>query len=80
MLDKFQLLKRQYLSDLDRLDFISDGDNLLSQITAHHCPLCDSIVTKNVEETNCDDISTCCDDEKAKIKINLKELENSIKI
>lgn len=78
MLEKFQLLKRQYLSDLDRLDFISVGDNLLSQIAVHHCPLCDSVVTNNAEETNRDDIIVCCSDEKAKIKVNLKELENSI--
>lgn len=78
MLEKFQLLKRQYLSDLDRLDFISVGDNLLSQIAVCHCPLCDSVVTNNVEEINHDDIMVCCSDEKAKIKVNLKELENSI--
>ena len=79
MLDKFQLLKRQYLSDLDRLDFIADGDNLFTQIPHLQCPLCDSIVPKTDEESNFADITKCCSDEKAKIEINLKELENSIK-
>jgi len=78
MFDKFQLLKRQYLSDLDRLDFVSDGDSLLSQIATHHCPLCDSMVAKNVEDVKNDDIVNCCNDEKAKIQINLRELEHSI--
>ncbi len=78
MLDKFQLLKRQYLSDMDRLDFSTVGDSLLSQIATHHCPLCDSEVPKDIEKVNHDDIVNCCNDEKAKIQFNLKELEVSI--
>jgi hypothetical protein len=78
MLDKFQLLKRQYLSDMDRLDFSTVGDSLLSQITTHHCPLCDSEVPKDIENVNPNDIVNCCNYEKAKIQFNLKELEVSI--
>jgi len=78
MLDKFQLLKRQYLSDMDRLDFSTVGDSLLSQVAIHHCPLCDSEVQKDVENVNHDDIVNCCNYEKAKIQFNLKELEVSI--
>lgn len=78
MLDKFQLLKRQYLSDLDRLDFLADGGSLLSQIEPHHCPLCDSVVAKNVHDVKHDDIVDCCNIEKSKIQINLRELEASI--
>lgn len=78
MLDKFQLLKRQYLSDMDRLDFSTVGDSLLSQITTHHCPLCDSEVPKDIENVNPIDIVNCCNYEKAKIQFNLKELEVSI--
>lgn len=78
MLDKFQLLKRQYLSDMDRLDFSTVGDSLLSQIATHHCPLCDSEVPKDIENVNHDDIVICCNDEKAKIQFNIKELEVSI--
>jgi hypothetical protein len=78
MLDKFQLLKRQYLSDMDRLDFSTVGDSLLSQIVTHHCPLCDSEVPKDVEDVNHDDVINCCNGEKAKIQLNLKELEISI--
>lgn len=78
MLDKFQLLKRQYLSDMDRLEFSTVGDSLLSQITIHHCPLCDSEVQKDIENINHNDIVNCCNYEKAKIQFDLKELEVSI--
>ncbi|MCB2356416.1 AAA family ATPase [Clostridium estertheticum] len=78
MLDKFQLLKRQYLSDMDRLDFSADGESLLSQISTHHCPLCDSEVLKDAEDVKLDEIINCCYNEKAKIQINIRELEVSI--
>lgn len=78
MLDKFQLLKRQYLSDIDRLDFSTSGGSLFSQIFTYHCPLCDSEVPKDIENVNHEDIVNCCNDEKAKIQFNLKELEVTI--
>ncbi|MTK13393.1 MAG: exonuclease [Clostridiaceae bacterium] len=78
MIDKFQLLKRQYISDMDRLEFSSYGESLLSQISIYHCPLCNNEVSKDVEVGKHDDIIRCCNNEKAKIQINLRELEISI--
>ncbi|MBU5483336.1 exonuclease [Clostridium sp. MSJ-11] len=78
MLDKFNLLKRQYLSDIKRLEFSANGESVLSQISRQHCPLCDSEVPIDMDDVSHDDIINCCNNEKAKIRINLKELEVSI--
>jgi len=78
MLNKFQLLKNQYLSDVDRLEFLSLGDELLSQIETHRCPLCDSKVMKDVDNEINDEIANCYNNETLKIKFNINELEISI--
>lgn len=46
--DKFLLLKKQYESDLKRLEFIQDGEDCLDQVQIDHCPLCNCIVNENV--------------------------------
>jgi hypothetical protein len=45
MLDKFYILKKQYESDLQRLNFIQDGGNCLQQINIDNCPLCNNKVS-----------------------------------
>ncbi|OOM14500.1 hypothetical protein [Clostridium saccharobutylicum] len=78
MIDKFNLLKRQYLSDIDRLEFSANGEDLLSQILIHHCPLCDSELPSEIEDVQQEDIVKCYNNEIVKIQINLKELEMSL--
>jgi len=78
MLDKFQLLKKQYLSDIERLEFLSTGGTILSQIPMQKCPLCESEIPHMLEESNTVDIFKCSNDEKVKIQISLSELEVSI--
>ncbi len=78
MVEKFHLLKKQYLSDIERLEFSANGEGLLSQISTHHCPLCDSEVPIDTDVVNHEDIVNCCYNEKARIQINLRELESSI--
>lgn len=78
MIEKFSLLKEQYLSDIERLEFSSNGGDLLSQISTHYCPLCNSAVPIDTEAVDQDDIISCSYNEKVKIQINLSELEDSI--
>lgn len=77
-LEKFQLLKKQYLSDQERLEFLADGNSVLSQIPIHHCPLCNNLISSEFQEIDNDEIIECCHDEKAKIQVNLNELEVTI--
>jgi len=78
MIEKFSLLKKQYLSDIERLEFTANGEALLSQISTHYCPLCNSAVPTDTDAVDQDDIINCCYNEKVKIQINLSELEDSI--
>lgn len=40
MLERFRLLDRHYLSDIERLRAIEEGGTLFSVLSAGHCPLC----------------------------------------
>ncbi len=40
LLERFELLKKHYLSDLERLTFISEGNFLLNQLNSVSCPIC----------------------------------------
>lgn len=77
-LEKFQLLKKQYLSDQERIEFLADGNSVLSQVPMHRCPLCNGIVAEDIKDEERDEILECCNDEKAKIQVNLNELEVTI--
>jgi len=77
-LDKFQLLNKQYLSDLERLEFISSGNKLISQIHVSHCPLCDSEISEDEETIDHSEIIECCCNEKMRIQTNLQDLKISI--
>ena len=66
------------MSDIERLEFSVNGEDLLSQISICHCPLCDSELSKDINSGSHDEIIKCSNEEKAKIQVNLKELEISI--
>lgn len=42
LFDRFSLLDKHYLSDKNRLEFISEGSFLLNQLNVVNCPLCGS--------------------------------------
>ncbi|MGD1815531.1 MAG: hypothetical protein ACPKNR_00730 [Pleomorphochaeta sp.] len=79
ILNKFQLLKKQYLSDLERLEFTDFGSNLFLGIDISHCPLCDSDLSNIKNDLDKSEIEKYYHDEKNDITINLSELELSIK-
>lgn len=40
MLERFRLLERHYISDIERLRGIEEGGSLFSMLSVEHCPLC----------------------------------------
>lgn len=40
LIKRFKILERQYLSDLERLDFIRESESLTSQLPGNLCPIC----------------------------------------
>jgi hypothetical protein len=40
LIKRFEILERQYLSDLDRLGFILEAESLTSQLPSQLCPIC----------------------------------------
>jgi hypothetical protein len=62
--DRFNLLLSQYFSDIKRLDFIQEGEDLINQLSRKNCPVCGHDVE--------DDHIECLGE-----TINLKEAINS---
>lgn len=78
---KFNLLKEQYLSDIERLQFIDEGSFLLNQLNVTKCPHCGEDLSE-VNQHNHKDIvmsrvNEACDYEIRKIRNNLLELEKT---
>lgn len=78
---KFSLLNEQYLSDIERLQFIDEGSFLFNQLYAFKCPHCGEQITEsdlhNHPDANVGDINAACSFEIEKIQNNLKELQKS---
>lgn len=47
LIKRFEILERQYLSDLDRLVFILEAESLTSQLPSQLCPICSNPMTNN---------------------------------
>lgn len=76
-INKFYLLKKNYLSDLERLEFIFDAHDLTEQLVDVECPICHSPI--QVEDNkNSKEYFVALSTEKAKIEIQLSELEDTI--
>lgn len=76
-INKFYLLKKNYLSDLERLEFIFDAHDLTEQLVDVECPICHS--SMQVEDNkNSQEYFVALSIEKAKIEIQLSELEDTI--
>jgi len=78
LLIRFKLLKFQYESDLKRLNFIDEGEYLLSQLSSEdcRCPVCNSrLGSSEAISANFRDSITA---EIRKIELNLSELNSTI--
>lgn len=76
--NKFVLLKKNYLSDLERLEFIYDAFDLTQQLVEVECPICHSPMKVNEMEKS-DDYYEALATEKIKNEVQLAELDETIK-
>jgi hypothetical protein len=78
LLIRFKLLKVQYEADLKRLNFIDEGEYLLSQLNSEdcRCPVCNSNL--NSSEAVSADFRDSITAEIRKIQLNLSELNSTI--
>ncbi len=82
--DRFAQLRRHYKSDMDRLQFIAEGDFFLAQLGLPHCPFCgDPLEQHSVdrlkEEAANGSIQEAAAEEVEKIAANLRDLEDTMK-
>ena len=76
-INKFLLLKKNYLSDLERLEFIFDAHDLTQQLVDVECPICHShMQIEKTESSN--DYFVALSSERTKIEIQLSELDDTI--
>lgn len=83
--NRFLLLKEHYLSDINRLEFITEGEEFFSQLTAVKCPLCGGDMDKEhydciIEEgEKSSKVMNSIGVELDKIRIKLSDLESTLK-
>lgn len=76
-ISKFSLLRKNYLSDLERLEFIFDAHDLTQQLLDVECPICHSPM--QVEEgASSEEYFIALSSERNKIEIQLSELDDTI--
>lgn len=81
--DRFEQLLKHYKSDVERLQFISEGDFFLAQLGAPHCPFCgepleDHSAKKLQEEATKASIQEAATEEAKKIAANVRDLEKTL--
>lgn len=84
LLNRFELLDGHYQSDINRLEFIIEGEHFLGQLVAVNCPLCGSLLG----EHSCDrlyseregfiNIKEACNAEARKIQVQMRDLHGTI--
>lgn len=77
-LSKFRLLKKNYESDIERLDFIEQSHDFTGQLVNVKCPVCDTPMTKGSNQKNRDVYFLAIDKEINKLKSHLSDLEETI--
>lgn len=77
-LSKFRLLKKNYESDIERLDFIEQSHNFTGQLVSVKCPICNSIMKEETSDQPKEIYFIAIDKEKQKLKIHLSDLVDTI--
>ncbi len=82
LIERMELLKKHYNSDLRRLNFIDEGQNLLGQLQTVNCPLCEAeIESEKLQEVEQNiKVKESIDAEKNKIVEKLKDLSSTISV
>lgn len=79
LLKRFSLLQKHYKNDLNRLNFIQDGEFLFSQLNTKICPVCGIIMDEEHLEHLSHNIDTqSINVEAQKIELKIKDLEDTI--
>lgn len=84
LLLRFSLLKNHYETDLERLEFMSQGDYYFQQLETVNCPLCGTPLEDHESRQRCIekngefiDLQTAAKQESDKISLHLKDLEQT---
>ena len=84
LLLRFSLLKTHYETDLERLDFMSEGDFYFQQLETVNCPLCGTALEEHEARQRCVekngeliDLQTAARTESEKISLHLRDLEQT---
>lgn len=85
LLRRFELLRQHYQSDLQRLEFISEGEHYFDQLEAINCPLCGTLLENHDYRKMCetrtdevDNLQRASEEEAAKIRSHLQDLERTV--
>jgi hypothetical protein len=77
--DRFSLLEKHYNSDLERLQFLEEGTDFVSQVEKVSCPVCHGNMNAVDFTTEIsDDLSAAYQNERQKIKIQLLDLKDTV--
>lgn len=80
---RFEQLLKQYKSDMERLQFISEGDFFLAQLGEPHCPFCGDPLDEHTavqlqKEAAKGSIQDAAAEEAKKIAANVRDLEKTL--
>ncbi|ASA23425.1 hypothetical protein [Paenibacillus donghaensis] len=82
LLERFYLLEKSYLSDLDRLQFLIEGDHYVSQLYDSNCPICNQSISYEAVQHNhnfqLDDLQAACVEEGNKLRAQLFDLKGTL--
>lgn len=74
---RFELLKENYESDYERLEFIDEAEYYLNQLVEVRCPLCHGEI-KDLEHLNGQEMKMALSIEREKIKLQLFDLISTV--
>ncbi|ELC8457027.1 hypothetical protein QYB58_002139 [Clostridium perfringens] len=77
LIKRFKLLKENYLSDLERLDFIDDASFYINQLENKKCPTCDRII-KDTDLIKNEELIIAINSEIRKLNKQIKDLDSVI--
>lgn len=81
---RFELLKKHYESDVERLSFLGESDHYLSQLGEGHCPYCGQLMKDHSEEDIADEsaeaakIQEAAAAEQEKIRLLILDLQSTL--
>lgn len=78
LLSRFNLLKNNLEIDIERLNFIKEGEHYLSQLPDTKCPICNGIIDLDAK-IDLKDIQYSCNIEKEKVISKLNDLNKTVK-